>query len=105
MSDVAHNLPVLPKGMDCSYPEAICDQLRWLNRRVFYQFLYTGCPEIDLEANLAVADNQADLAQRLGNGVPRIQAMPPFVRGAIHHDHSALLTRRAQPIQPSAERS
>ena len=88
---------VLPKGMDCPYPAAICDQLRWVNRRVFYQFLYTGCPEIDLEADLSIAHNQADLAQRLQEGVPTLCAMPPLLRGPIHHDHSALLARRTKP--------
>ena len=92
--------------MDCIYPEAICDQLRWLNRRVFYQFLYTGCPKIDLEADLAIAHNQADLRQRLGEGVPALCSMPPLVRGHIHHDHSALLMRRADsPVASSGSSS
>ncbi|WP_407275012.1 hypothetical protein [Halothiobacillus sp. DCM-1] len=86
----------------CTYPTAICAQLRWLNRRVFYQFLSTGCPEIDLEASLSVADNQADLSQRLAAGVPGLRTMPPLQRGHIHHDHSALLRRRdAQTLPPS----
>lgn len=97
VSDAPEASAVLPKGMDCPYPAAICDQLRWVNRRVFYQFLYTGCPEIDLEADLSIAHNQADLAQRLQEGLPTLCAMPPLVRGHILHDHSALLARRTEP--------
>ena len=99
MSDDHATASVQPKGMDCVYPAAICDQLRWLNRRVFYQFLYTGCPEIDLEADLSIARNQVDLAQRLQEGVPMLCAMPPLLRGHIHHDHSALLARQTEPTR------
>ena len=105
MSDDHATASVQPKGMDCVYPAAICDQLRWLNRRVFYQFLYTGCPEIDLEADLAVAGNQADLRQRLAAGVPVLRAMPPLVRGHIHHDHSALSARATRKGATSVEPS
>ncbi|HQT43266.1 MAG TPA: hypothetical protein PLD79_04650 [Halothiobacillus sp.] len=72
----------------CRYPEAICAQLRWLQRRVFYQFLQTGCPTIDLEADLDIQHNQADLTQRLAVPVPPIQAMPALLRGSVRHAHS-----------------
>lgn len=69
----------------CKYPEAICEQLRWLQRRVFYQFLQTGCPTIDLEADLSIARNQADLRQRLQVPIPTLQSMPTICRGRVQH--------------------
>lgn len=69
----------------CRYPEAICEQLRWLQRRVFYQFLQTGCPTIDMEADLSIARNQADLRQRLQVSVPELQSMPTISRGSVQH--------------------
>lgn len=71
----------------CEYPTAICTQLRWLQRRVFYQFLQTGCTTIDLQANLDIADNQADLQQRLAVPVPPLNTMPPILRGSVKHTH------------------
>lgn len=69
----------------CQYPDVICAQLRWLQRRVFYQFLQTGCPTIDLEADLAIQHNQADLTQRLAQPVPPLTTMPPLLRGSVRH--------------------
>lgn len=76
-----------PGNTQCEYPVAICAQLRWLQRRVFYQFLQTGCPTIDLQANLDIGDNQADLQQRLAVPVPELRAMPPILRGSVKHAH------------------
>ncbi|HUN00861.1 MAG: hypothetical protein B7X12_08055 [Halothiobacillus sp. 20-53-49] len=69
----------------CQYPDVICAQLRWLQRRVFYQFLQTGCPTIDLEADLDILRNQADLTQRLALPVPPLATMPPLLRGSVRH--------------------
>lgn len=74
-------------GTTCRYPEAICDQLRWLQRRVFYQFMQTGCPTIDLEADLSIQRNRADLADRLAVAVPMLRTMPPIRRGSVQHAH------------------
>jgi hypothetical protein len=77
----------VPGNTACEYPVAICAQLRWLQRRVFYQFLQTGCPTIDLQANLDIRDNQADLQQRLAVPVPELNTMPPILRGSVKHAH------------------
>lgn len=83
-----NSVPVPEQGnLHCAYPEAICTQLRWLQRRVFYQFLQTGCPTIDLQANLNIRDNQADLLQRLSVPVPELCSMPPILRGSVKHAH------------------
>lgn len=84
---VEFNAVVIPTDTHCAYPDAICEQLRWLQRRVFYQFLQTGCPTIDLQANLVIADNQADLERRLATPVPASKTMPPIVRGSVKHAH------------------
>jgi|GEM_PF-6585787 len=76
-----------PGNTQCEYPVAICAQLRWLQRRVFYQFLQTGCPTIDLQANLDIGDNQDDLQQRLAVPIPELRAMPPILRGSVKHAH------------------
>lgn len=76
-------------GLTCQYPNAICDQLRWLQRRVFYQFMQTGCPTIDLEADLSIERNQADLTERLAVPVPVLRTMPVIVRGSVRHRHKA----------------
>lgn len=76
-----------PGNIQCEYPVAICAQLRWLQRRVFYQFLQTGCPTIDLQANLDIGDNQDDLQQRLAVPIPELRAMPPILRGSVKHAH------------------
>lgn len=76
-----------PGNIQCEYPVAICAQLRWLQRRVFYQFLQTGCPTIDLQANLNIGDNQDDLQQRLAVPIPELRAMPPILRGSVKHAH------------------
>ncbi len=76
-----------PGNTQCEYPVAICAQLRWLQRRVFYQFLQTGCPTIDLQANLDIGDNQDDLQQRLAVPIPELRAMPTILRGSVKHAH------------------
>lgn len=76
-----------PGNIQCEYPVAICAQLRWLQRRVFYQFLQTGCPTIDLQANLDIGDNQDDLQERLAVPIPELRAMPPILRGSVKHAH------------------
>ena len=78
-----------PASTPCVYPVAICAQLRWLQRRVFYQFLQTGCPTIDLQANLDIADNQSDLERRLAVPVQPVCSMPPIRRGSVQHAHPA----------------
>jgi hypothetical protein len=85
LSDVS--LSTATDDKNCEYPVAICAQLRWLQRRVFYQFLQTGCPTINLQANLDIGDNQADLRQRLAVPVPELRAMPPILRGSVKHAH------------------
>lgn len=79
----------------CRYPNAICDQLRWLQRRVFYQFMQTGCPTIDLEADLSVERNQADLTERLAVPVPILRTMPVILRGSVRHRHKG-----GDPVPP-----
>lgn len=79
------NAAPTPANTQCEYPVAICAQLRWLQRRVFYQFLQTGCSTIDLQANLNIEDNQADLQQRLVVPVPELSTMPPILRGSVQH--------------------
>lgn len=74
-------------GRACRYPEAICDQLRWLHRRVFYQYMQTGCPTIDLQANLSITHNRADLAKRLAVPAPILCTMPAIRRGSVQHSH------------------
>ena len=76
-----------PGNTQCEYPVAICAQLRWLQRRVFSQSLQTGCPTIDLQANLDIGDNQDDLQQRLAVPIPELRAMPPILRGSVKHAH------------------
>lgn len=85
--DIVH---ITAAGATCRYPEAICDQLRWLQRRVFYQFMQTGCPTIDLEADLSIVRNQADLTERLSTAVPILRSMPVIRRGSVRHDHKAV---------------
>ena len=85
MNDTSPEVNPAPGNTQCEYPDAICGQLRWLQRRVFYQFLQTGCPTIDLQANLDISDNQADLQQRLAIPIPQLCAMPPILRGSVKH--------------------
>ena len=85
MNDTSPEVNPAPGNTQCEYPVAICGQLRWLQRRVFYQFLQTGCPTIDLQANLDIGDNQADLQQRLAVPIPELCAMPPILRGSVQH--------------------
>ncbi|OZB74048.1 MAG: hypothetical protein B7X37_06905 [Halothiobacillus sp. 14-55-98] len=85
MNDTSPEVNPAPGNTQCEYPVAICGQLRWLQRRVFYQFLQTGCPTIDLQANLDISDNQADLQQRLAVPIPELCAMPPILRGSVKH--------------------
>lgn len=87
MNDTSPEVSPAPDNTQCEYPVAICGQLRWLQRRVFYQFLQTGCPTIDLQANLDIEDNQADLRQRLAVPIPKLCAMPPILRGSVKHAH------------------
>jgi hypothetical protein len=85
MNDTSPEVNPAPGNTQCEYPVAICGQLRWLQRRVFYQFLQTGCPTIDLQANLDIGDNQADLQLRLAVPIPELCAMPPILRGSVKH--------------------
>jgi hypothetical protein len=84
-SAIENPQPADARTNGCQYPEVICAQLRWLQRRVFYQFMQTGCPTIDLEADLAIARNQADLRQRLSLPVAPLSSMPPLLRGSVRH--------------------
>ena len=87
--------PTEATTVSCQYPDVICAQLRWLQRRVFYQFMQTGCPTIDLEADLDITRNQADLTQRLSLPIPPLVAMPQLLRGSVRHasaDHAASST-------------
>lgn len=84
-SDRATQADAAASSTVCQYPAVICAQLRWLQRRVFYQFLQTGCPTIDLEADLDILRNQADLTQRLALSVPPLTTMPPLLRGSVRH--------------------
>ena len=85
MNDTSPEVNPAPGNTQCEYPVAICSQLRWLQRRVFYQFLQTGCPTSDLQAHLDIGDNQADLQQRLAVPIPQLCAMPPILRGSVKH--------------------
>jgi hypothetical protein len=85
MANEAHEANEKAVSTLCQYPDVICAQLRWLQRRVFYQFLQTGCPTIDLEADLTIERNQADLTQRLALPVLPLTSMPPLLRGSVRH--------------------
>ncbi|MGC8697619.1 MAG: hypothetical protein ACP5Q0_04015 [Halothiobacillus sp.] len=86
----------------CQYPEVICAQLRWLQRRVFYQFLQTGCPTIDLEADLAIERNQADLTQRLALPVLPLTTMPPLLRGSVRHAKAGFVVSSSTSDTPAS---